>query len=244
MHVSSHGFGQHRKNWKCLGRPSVNKQDLLCFHIPKCGSFRCIDVQDKALSMAFNVVFLSLLAMLPGPMVYGAIIDNTCILWQDECGETTNCLLYDTVRKQKMKSIAAFHHFYHQVRLRQALMLTTAFIMLVGVFFDIAVCYYAKDIQIFNPEQNLTKSEKENGGEMEPLRTKEEHFASSLSISKAGLVMYEWWWIVWKSFYFTVMIKKVDTFIPHVSCMRLATPFFTATMYLIHCLDLSFDSVL
>ena len=55
--------------------------------------------------------------MLPSPIVYGQIIDNTCILWQEvnkllykykgpiisnsnfiyqECGETTNCLLYDT----------------------------------------------------------------------------------------------------------------------------------------------------
>ena len=39
-------------------------------------------VEDKSLSMAFNVVFMSLFAMLPAPMVYGAIIDNTCILWQ------------------------------------------------------------------------------------------------------------------------------------------------------------------
>ena len=44
--------------------------------------FRCVAVEDKSLSMAFNVVFMSLFAMLPAPMVYGAIIDNTCILWQ------------------------------------------------------------------------------------------------------------------------------------------------------------------
>ncbi len=73
--------------------------------------------------MAFNMVFLSLFAMLPSPMVYGAIIDNTCVLWQRECGETTNCLLYDSVK------------------LRRTLMLTTAFIMLFGVFCDIGVWY-------------------------------------------------------------------------------------------------------
>ena len=48
---------------------------------------------------AFNVVLLSLLAMLPSPIVYGGIIDNTCILWQETCdGGTGNCLLYDTVK--------------------------------------------------------------------------------------------------------------------------------------------------
>merc|ERR1719431_814154 len=57
---------------------------------------RCVETRDKALSMAFQVVFMSLLAMLPSPIIYGAIIDNTCILWQQECGETTNCLLYNS----------------------------------------------------------------------------------------------------------------------------------------------------
>ncbi len=88
-------------------------------------------MRDKSLSMAFNVVFLSLFAMLPAPMVYGAIIDGTCVLWQRECGETTNCLLYDTVK------------------LRRTLMLTTAFIMLVGVVFDIGVWCVGKTLHIF-----------------------------------------------------------------------------------------------
>ena len=52
--------------------------------------------------MAFNVVFMSLLAMLPSPILYGALIDNTCVLWQEECGETTNCLIYDTERLRKV----------------------------------------------------------------------------------------------------------------------------------------------
>ena len=91
--------------------------------------------------MAFNVVFMSLFAMLPSPMVYGAIIDNTCILWQEECGETTNCLLYSTED------------------LRKALMLTTACIMLIGVIFDIGAWYYSKDLLIFNPEQKLNREE-------------------------------------------------------------------------------------
>ena len=59
-------------------------------------ALRCVEVRDKALSFAFQTVFLSLFAMLPSPIIFGAIIDNTCLLWQEECGETTNCLLYDT----------------------------------------------------------------------------------------------------------------------------------------------------
>jgi len=101
-------------------------------------ALRCVEVRDKSLSFAFQVVFMSLFAMLPSPIIFGSIIDNTCLLWQEECGETTNCLLYDTDA------------------LRQALMLTTAGIMTLGVVCDIAVVYYAGDLKIFG-EDDKTK---------------------------------------------------------------------------------------
>jgi len=104
-------------------------------------ALRCVEVRDKALSFAFQTVFLSLFAMLPSPIIFGAIIDNTCLLWQEECGETTNCLLYDTDM------------------LRTYLMYTTAFIMLFGVIADVGVVYFAKDLDIF-PEDKVEEVEK------------------------------------------------------------------------------------
>merc|ERR1711973_454595 len=111
-------------------------------------ALRCVELKDKALSMAFQVVFMSLLAMLPSPIIYGAIIDQSCILWQEECGETTNCLLYDTDT------------------LRIVLMLTTAGIASLGVLCDVVVWYYAKDLQIFYNESKpsaLSKIKERNG---------------------------------------------------------------------------------
>jgi len=108
-------------------------------------ALRCVEVRDKALSFAFQIVFMSLLAMLPSPIIFGSIIDKTCLLWQEECGETTNCLLYDTDK------------------LREHLMFTTAGIMFFGVLFDVAVVYYSKDLKIFDdpkedkPDVVLTK---------------------------------------------------------------------------------------
>ena len=32
---------------------------------------------------------------LPGPLLFGAVFDNACLLWQDECGERGACLYYD-----------------------------------------------------------------------------------------------------------------------------------------------------
>ena len=98
---------------------------------------RCVDIKDKSLSIAFNVVLLSLFAMLPSPIIYGKIIDGACILWQNICGgETGNCLTYDTVK------------------LRTRYMFTTAGIMFLGVIADMAVCYEAKDLIIFRENED------------------------------------------------------------------------------------------
>ena len=32
---------------------------------------------------------------MPGPIIFGAIIDGTCKLWKYSCGERLSCLLYD-----------------------------------------------------------------------------------------------------------------------------------------------------
>lgn len=31
----------------------------------------------------------------PGPQLFGAVFDKSCILWQEQCGETGACLQYD-----------------------------------------------------------------------------------------------------------------------------------------------------
>jgi len=104
-------------------------------------SLRCVELRDKSLSMAFQVVFMSLLALLPSPIVYGALIDKSCILWQEECGDTTNCLLYNTEN------------------LRKIVMLFTAGIIFLAALCDVAVCYYAKDVDIFYDSSSNNESE-------------------------------------------------------------------------------------
>ena len=31
----------------------------------------------------------------PGPIIFGAVIDDACLLWQDTCGERGSCWIYD-----------------------------------------------------------------------------------------------------------------------------------------------------
>lgn len=40
-------------------------------------------------------MMISLFALIPGPILYGRIIDSTCLVWTEECGKRGNCQLYD-----------------------------------------------------------------------------------------------------------------------------------------------------
>jgi organic anion transporter 5A len=62
-------------------------------------------------------------------------MDETCVVWGEKCGETTNCLVYDI---DKMRVYMAIF---------PAISIAIAFI------FDICVWYHAKDLQIYDEGQ-------------------------------------------------------------------------------------------
>ena len=57
---------------------------------------RAVEPRDKTSAFTFTVSFLSLFALIPGPLVYGAIFDSACTVWGEKCGEQLNCFAYDT----------------------------------------------------------------------------------------------------------------------------------------------------
>lgn len=98
-------------------------------------SLRSIEVRDKAASITLTVSILSLLAFLPSPIIYGAIMDETCILWDTtSCGETTHCLVYDTDR------------------MRNYMALMPSVCLILTLLCDIGVWYYAKGMNIYDSE--------------------------------------------------------------------------------------------
>ena len=40
--------------------------------------------------------FLHSLGTLPAPLIVGAIFDSACLVWQETCGETGACWIYDS----------------------------------------------------------------------------------------------------------------------------------------------------
>merc|ERR1719348_1428202 len=48
-------------------------------------TLRAVETRDKAASLAIMVTLLSVFVFLPSPIVFGAIIDHTCLVWGDNC---------------------------------------------------------------------------------------------------------------------------------------------------------------
>ena len=47
------------------------------------------------MSLGIQWVVVRLLGTIPGPVLIGAVIDSTCLLWQTDCGEQGSCRAYD-----------------------------------------------------------------------------------------------------------------------------------------------------
>uniref|UniRef100_A0A182WBM8 Kazal-like domain-containing protein n=1 Tax=Anopheles minimus TaxID=112268 RepID=A0A182WBM8_9DIPT len=97
-------------------------------------SVRCVDEKDKAVSMGFGMMVLSLMSFIPSPIFFGLVLDKTCLVWGKTCTGTGNCWLYDGET------------------LRYLLNFIAAAFVLVGTLFDCGVWYYVKDLKIFDDE--------------------------------------------------------------------------------------------
>uniref|UniRef100_A0A3Q2GH80 Solute carrier organic anion transporter family member n=1 Tax=Cyprinodon variegatus TaxID=28743 RepID=A0A3Q2GH80_CYPVA len=56
---------------------------------------RTVPPEDKSFAVGVQYMLFRVLAFLPGPVLYGSVIDTTCILWGQKCGKNTSCLYYN-----------------------------------------------------------------------------------------------------------------------------------------------------
>lgn len=83
------------------------------------------------MSQGLALMMVSLFALIPGPILYGYIIDNACLLWNSKCDQRGNCQLYDARQ------------------FRYYLNLTAMALTAIGVFFDVLVWWYGKDVDLY-----------------------------------------------------------------------------------------------
>ncbi|XP_003728049.2 solute carrier organic anion transporter family member 3A1 [Strongylocentrotus purpuratus] len=63
---------------------------------------RTVDNKDKAVALAFSSLLQRVLAFIPAPIFFGAAIQTTCMMFQESCGITGNCLVYDNIRLSRV----------------------------------------------------------------------------------------------------------------------------------------------
>ncbi|XP_030322651.1 solute carrier organic anion transporter family member 4C1 isoform X2 [Calypte anna] len=102
---------------------------------------RCVPDKQRTFALGVQSVFLRLLGTIPGPILFGAAIDNSCTLWDiNECHTTGACWVYDN------ESMA-----YQLMGISAACKLITI------IFVVIAVCLYKP------PPASAALSEKNSG---------------------------------------------------------------------------------
>ncbi|NXE89640.1 SO1A1 protein, partial [Menura novaehollandiae] len=59
--------------------------------------FRCVQPEFKALAVGLYTLIMRMLAGIPAPVYFGAVIDKTCLKWgSTSCGHRGACRLYDS----------------------------------------------------------------------------------------------------------------------------------------------------
>ncbi|XP_067852834.1 solute carrier organic anion transporter family member 2A1-like [Heptranchias perlo] len=56
---------------------------------------RAVSKETTSFAVGIQSVLLQVLGWLPGPILFGIIIDSTCIQWEYKCGHTASCQYYD-----------------------------------------------------------------------------------------------------------------------------------------------------
>ncbi|XP_026183940.1 solute carrier organic anion transporter family member 2B1 [Mastacembelus armatus] len=59
---------------------------------------RTVPTEDKSFAVGVQYMLFRVLAFMPGPVLYGSVIDTTCILWGEKCGKKTSCHYYNLDR--------------------------------------------------------------------------------------------------------------------------------------------------
>lgn len=57
--------------------------------------YRVVENRDKSFSSGLTVWAISIFATIPGRILYGYIIDSTCVIWNNKCQQRGHCQMYD-----------------------------------------------------------------------------------------------------------------------------------------------------
>ncbi|XP_039498000.1 solute carrier organic anion transporter family member 74D [Drosophila santomea] len=98
-------------------------------------NYRAVAHEDKSFAQGLALMMISLLALIPGPIMFGRLIDSTCLVWTKTCNGNGNCQLYD------------------QTRFRYSLNFLSCMLTFMGLLFDYLVWYYGRTLDIYGDKE-------------------------------------------------------------------------------------------
>ncbi|XP_071854720.1 solute carrier organic anion transporter family member 4A1-like isoform X2 [Apostichopus japonicus] len=58
-------------------------------------TFRVVDFSQRAFAVGLQSLLLKALGSIPGPIIFGALIDDTCMIWEYDCDGAGTCWMYE-----------------------------------------------------------------------------------------------------------------------------------------------------
>ncbi|ELT88560.1 hypothetical protein CAPTEDRAFT_147857 [Capitella teleta] len=59
-------------------------------------TIRCVHEKQRGFAYGIQTFIVRMLGNVPFPILMGVLFDNSCLVWQEKCDETTSCWIYDT----------------------------------------------------------------------------------------------------------------------------------------------------
>ncbi|XP_018053910.1 PREDICTED: solute carrier organic anion transporter family member 4A1 isoform X1 [Atta colombica] len=81
---------------------------FLCTMPALSSTLRVVRDDQRSFALGIQWIKVRILGTIPAPMVFGALIDDTCILWNETCDDRGACLVYDNYYMSRYMLALAF----------------------------------------------------------------------------------------------------------------------------------------
>ncbi|KAK8785128.1 hypothetical protein V5799_008508 [Amblyomma americanum] len=104
---------------------------------------RCVSREEKAMALGVQEGLSSIFTYIPYPILYGAIFDSSCLVWEDKCGRPGVCWIYDADR---------LRYTYHGLSVA---------ILLSAILFEVGLVYHSGRLADFYSDTTTKASQKD-----------------------------------------------------------------------------------
>uniref|UniRef100_A0A674HZ93 Solute carrier organic anion transporter family member n=1 Tax=Terrapene triunguis TaxID=2587831 RepID=A0A674HZ93_9SAUR len=79
---------------------------FLCSIPALTATLRCVSDRQRSFALGIQWIVVRTLGAIPGPIAFGSMIDLSCLVWQDQCGEQGSCYVYQNSAMSRYTLVA------------------------------------------------------------------------------------------------------------------------------------------